>query len=155
MTETKTLTYKTIQLNAPTKYRSIPISLSLNLDKKETKPTPVNVKLKPPTSVTTSSSKGRDDFGLCEECNKSNSSKNYCSSCFSSHFQNHFDKWTSDNNDIDNLIKSSQIKQRRVFIEWIPYDDLRDVKYVAKGGFSTTYSAFWKKGQIINWNQSK
>jgi hypothetical protein len=100
--------------------------------------------------------KEKDDFGLCEECHKSNSSKNYCSSCFTLHFQKNFETWTSGNNDVDNLIKTSQISNhKRVFLEWIPYDDLQDVKYIAKGGFSTLYSALWTKGRIINWNKLK
>jgi len=28
-------------------------------------------------------------------------------------------------------------------LEWIPYDRLKDIKYLDKGGFSTIYKAIW------------
>ncbi|CAG8629633.1 12985_t:CDS:2 [Funneliformis caledonium] len=146
-TETTTITFKSLHLNPPTRYRSIPISLHLN--KRTPQPTTLSLSLRsPPVPVK------EDDFGLCEECNRPNSSKGYCSSCSSSHFQKNFDRWTSGNDDIDKLIKSTQTSSRRAFVEWIPYDDLHDVKYISKSSFSTTYSATWTSGPIMNWNQS-
>ncbi|CAI2170183.1 19447_t:CDS:2 [Funneliformis geosporum] len=111
-TETTTITFKSLHLNPPTRYLSIPISLNLN--KRTPQPTTLSVSLRSqPTSFKD------DDFGLCEECNRPNSSKGYCSSCSSSHFQRNFDRWTSGNNDIDKLIKSTQTSNRQVFIEWL------------------------------------
>ena len=33
-----------------------------------------------------------------------------------------------------------------MIIEWIPYNKLRDVKYLTKGGFSEIYTAIWVDG---------
>jgi serine/threonine protein kinase len=35
-------------------------------------------------------------------------------------------------------------------IEWIPYNRLRNIKYLAHGGFSTIYKAIWLDGYIIS-----
>jgi hypothetical protein len=42
-------------------------------------------------------------------------------------------------------------------LEWIPYDRLENIKYLAEGGFCTVYKAIWIDGQILNWdiNQNK
>ena len=37
-------------------------------------------------------------------------------------------------------------------MEWIEYDRFKDVEYLAKGGFGTTYNAIWKDGYIKGWN---
>ena len=37
-------------------------------------------------------------------------------------------------------------------MEWIDYDRFEDVKYLAKGGFGTTYKAAWKDGYIKYWD---
>ena len=33
-------------------------------------------------------------------------------------------------------------------LEWIPYNRLTNIKYLAKGGFSTVYNARWLDGYI-------
>src|SRR5436305_9919148 len=46
-------------------------------------------------------------YGLCKECSQPNTShddfytRGWCQSCNSKHFQQHFNKWTSDNKEID------------------------------------------------------
>ncbi len=54
--------------------------------------------------------------------------------------QQSFDKWTSGNEFIDKFIQETQLnaKYRRQILEWIPYNKLEDIKYLDKGGFSTT-----------------
>ena len=37
-------------------------------------------------------------------------------------------------------------------LEWIPYNRLTNIKYLAKGGFSTVYNAIWLDGCIQNWD---
>ena len=32
------------------------------------------------------------------------------------------------------------------YIEWIPYDDLKDIKEIGKGGFATVYKGEWSNG---------
>ena len=37
-------------------------------------------------------------------------------------------------------------------VEWIPYSNLQNIKYLTKGGFSEIYSADWIDGRYIEWN---
>ena len=37
-------------------------------------------------------------------------------------------------------------------LEWIPYNRLTNVKYLAKGGFSTVYKARRLDGWILHWD---
>ncbi len=51
---------------------------------------------------------------------------------------------------IDKFIQDAQLKARnkREVIEWIPYNRLSNIQYLAKGGFSTIYKAIWLDGPI-------
>jgi len=53
------------------------------------------------------------------------------------------------------VIKNVQLsaKNSKYVLEWIPYDKFKDVKYVAKGGFGTVYSAYWLDGHILGWDK--
>jgi hypothetical protein len=37
-------------------------------------------------------------------------------------------------------------------VEWIPYDDLQNVKYLTKGGYSDIYTAIWIGGCYDEWD---
>ncbi|EXX66635.1 kinase-like domain-containing protein [Rhizophagus irregularis DAOM 181602=DAOM 197198] len=60
--------------------------------------------------------------------------------------------WTSGNKYIDKFIQESQLKVNsyREFIEWIPFNRLRNIEYLAHGGFSTIYKAIWLDGFVDN-----
>ncbi|CAG8616164.1 4369_t:CDS:2 [Ambispora gerdemannii] len=59
-------------------------------------------------------------------------------------------QWKSGNNKIDELIKEDQLKFDDNFVvgllEWIPYEDFSEIKYVAKGGFGSISKAVRKSG---------
>ena len=40
-------------------------------------------------------------------------------------------------------------------IEWIPYNNLRNIKYLTKGGFSEIYTAGWIDGCYFEWDSKK
>ncbi|CAB4409549.1 unnamed protein product [Rhizophagus irregularis] len=65
-----------------------------------------------------------------------------------------FSNWTSGNKDIDNLIQQCQIKTLRpsLIVEWIPYNNLQNIKYLTKGGFSEIYTALWIDGSYEEWD---
>jgi hypothetical protein len=65
-------------------------------------------------------------------------------------FQNNFLNWTSGNNFIDKFIQESQLnaKYTNQILEWIPYNRLKNIEYVDKGGFGTIYKAIWLDGFI-------
>jgi hypothetical protein len=94
------------------------------------------------------------EFGLCPECNQQNTYYNWCKECYSKKFQH---EWTSGNEKIDEFIRESQLKAKSTLelLEWIPYERLRNIKYLAKGGFGTIYEALWLDGWIIKWDYTK
>src|ERR1043166_10170723 len=63
-------------------------------------------------------------FSLCKECYQPCTRMEWCSPCVSKHFQENFENWTSGNNEIDKLIKDSQLlaESRYRLLEWIEYD---------------------------------
>ncbi len=96
-------------------------------------------------------------YGLCPECNQPNTYENWCKECYSKKFQQNFGNWTSGNEDIDKFIQESQLNARNFseLLEWIPYNRLRNIKFLAQGGFSTVYKAIWLDGLITNWDYEK
>ena len=40
-------------------------------------------------------------------------------------------------------------------IEWIPYNNLRNIKYLTKGGCSEIYTADWIDGAYEEWDSKK
>ena len=96
-------------------------------------------------------------YGLCPECKQPNTYENWCKECYSKKFQQNFGNWTSGNEDIDKFIQESQLNARNFseLLEWIPYNRLKNIKFLAQGGFSTVYEAIWLDGLINNWNYEK
>ncbi|CAB4413140.1 unnamed protein product [Rhizophagus irregularis] len=92
--------------------------------------------------------------GLCKECKRLNTARSYCRSCNSQRFKQNFKNWTSGNHDVDEFIQKAQLKTKYYnhIIEWIEYDKFENVKYLAKGGFGTTFKAVWKDGCIEVWD---
>ena len=37
-------------------------------------------------------------------------------------------------------------------MEWIPYNDLKNIKFLTKGGFSEIYQAIWVNGTYMKWD---
>ncbi|RHZ73166.1 hypothetical protein Glove_232g47 [Diversispora epigaea] len=91
-----------------------------------------------------------DNFGKCEKCHQDNSGFIWCHPCNSKQFQNEFDKWTSEDKEIDKFIQQIQLNasKNKEIIEWIPFDRLENVTYLTKGGFGTVYKANWLDGFI-------
>ncbi|GES91743.1 kinase-like domain-containing protein [Rhizophagus clarus] len=96
-------------------------------------------------------------FGICPGCNRPNTFRNWCKECYSKKFQQNFGNWTSGNEQIDKFIKESQLNARNwsELLEWIPYNRLRNIKYLAQGGFSTVYKAIWLDGKVRHWDYEK
>ena len=94
------------------------------------------------------------EFGLCSYCNQSKTSSDWCKNCNSKRFQQDFNKWTSGNIHINDFIQTSQLKARNKieFLEWIPYNHLRNIQHLTNGGFSTIYEAIWLVGGIEKWD---
>jgi hypothetical protein len=72
----------------------------------------------------------------------------WCKSCNINHLKGNFTNWTSGDEKIDNFIQNKQLNIKAsgdLIFEWIPYNELTEIKEMGKGGFSV---AIWKKGPL-------
>ncbi|GBC21746.2 kinase-like domain-containing protein [Rhizophagus irregularis DAOM 181602=DAOM 197198] len=65
-----------------------------------------------------------------------------------------FSNWTSENDNIDNLIRECQMETLKPdnIVEWIPYDDLESIDYLTENGGSKIYKALWVDGYYDEWD---
>src|SRR5437762_3378105 len=91
---------------------------------------------------------------ICENCNQECLATLYCELCVRNYLKANFSNWTSGNDKIDNLIQECQIKtlMPEKIIEWIPYNNLQNIKYLTKGGCSEIYTASWINGRYYEWD---
>ncbi|CAG8488987.1 16230_t:CDS:2, partial [Gigaspora margarita] len=77
----------------------------------------------------------------------------WCMKCNLKHLKHDFKKW-SGNKRIDDLIQRIQTIANgpEKVMEWIPYENFKEVKYINRGGFATVYSADWSDGPIEKWD---
>src|SRR5437762_332004 len=85
---------------------------------------------------------------ICENCNQECLATLYCEYCVRNYLKARFSNWTSGNDDIDSLIQKCQMEtlMPNLIVEWIPYNNLQNIKYLTKGGFSKIYTADWIDG---------
>ena len=89
-------------------------------------------------------SKKRDEkYGECPTCNRYNTHWAWCQSCDP---QLLIQGWTSGNEIIDELIKSTQLKAESYdnhnYLQWVPYDDLTNIGKMSEGGFVTWLNGY-------------
>ena len=98
--------------------------------------------------------KRREAYGICGECNEPGTGVEWCRPCNAKRLKEKFKNWTSGNKDIDEFIQHSQLNavHRTKCLEWIPFENFQDVKYVTRGGFGKIYSAEWPEGCIYSWD---
>ena len=94
---------------------------------------------------------------ICENCNQECLATLYCEYCVRSYLKENFSNWTSGNDDIDNLIQKCQMESLdpEMIVEWIPYNNLENINYLTKGGFSEIYTANWINGYYEEWDSEK
>ena len=97
------------------------------------------------------------EFDLCPECNQPNTDEDWCKECYSKKFQQNFGNWSSGNKHIDKLIQDTQLNPRYGgdMLEWIPYNRLRNIQFLAQGGFSTVYKGIWLNNWVECWDYEK
>ena len=95
------------------------------------------------------------EYGICIKCGKERSHYQWCQPCERKQCQENFAKWTSGNDEIDQFLQNSQLNSTgpQTFLEWIPFEKLKSVKYIKIGIRSTLYSADWTDGPRILWDQ--
>src|ERR1051325_10881963 len=91
---------------------------------------------------------------ICENCQDECLATLFCEHCVRNYLKANFENWTSGNSDIDSLIQECQMEaiQPDMIPEWIPYNNLQDVTYLTKGGFSEIYTADWIDGRYKEWD---
>jgi hypothetical protein len=94
---------------------------------------------------------------ICKNCQQECLAVSYCEYCIRNYLKSKFSSWTSGNNDIDNLIQECQSESRAPdsIVEWIPYNNLRDINYLSEGGYSKIYTADWIDGQYYGWDSTE
>ncbi|GES90051.1 kinase-like domain-containing protein [Rhizophagus clarus] len=98
--------------------------------------------------------KRKQAYGICGECNEPGTGENWCQPCNAKRFKDNFINWTSGNKDIDEFIQRSQLDAvyYTKYLEWIPFENFKDVTFVTRGGFGKIYSAKWSEGNIVSWD---
>ncbi|PKC68974.1 kinase-like protein [Rhizophagus irregularis] len=92
-------------------------------------------------------------YGICKGCSQTMKTLCWCQSCNSNRLRLDFDKWTSGNNYVDELIKDNQASAySKHILEWIQYENFTDIKFIAEGGFAEVRSATWTNGRIEKWD---
>ncbi|RHZ84182.1 hypothetical protein Glove_84g133 [Diversispora epigaea] len=90
-------------------------------------------------------------------CPAGHSSNNFiysknCSLCTEERFIQEFKTWSSGNANIDKNIQESQTSDICYKLQWIPYDNFQNIKYIADGARGSVHSAELKKGIKWLWN---
>ncbi|EXX79657.1 Gcn2p [Rhizophagus irregularis DAOM 197198w] len=117
-----------------------------------------NTSLGMPTQTTIKHNRKRKTKILCSECNQRRElleeNHHICCVCYKAKSV----YIPSGNKVIDDFImhtltSSSKLAGKMVFV---PYDQFKDVKFIAEGGFSEIYKAIWIDGPVINnWCKKK
>ena len=68
--------------------------------------------------------------------------------------------WTSSGDKkLDEIIRNTQLEAKGFesyfYIEWIPYDDLKDIEKIGEGGFATVYQSEWSNGPRFVMNNKR
>ena len=94
---------------------------------------------------------------ICENCKQECLATLYCEYCIRNYLKENFSNWKSENDDINNLIQKCQMEtlEPRAIMEWIPYSNLYDIKYLTKGGCSEIYTADWIDGRYDKWDSKE
>ncbi|RGB39627.1 kinase-like domain-containing protein [Rhizophagus diaphanus] len=94
---------------------------------------------------------------ICETCKQECLATLYCEYCVRNYLKANFSNWTSGNDDINNLIQKCQMECLGPdnIVEWIPYNNFKNIKYLTKGGFSEIYTADWINGNYREWDSEK
>ncbi|CAG8472114.1 13264_t:CDS:2 [Funneliformis caledonium] len=95
-------------------------------------------------------------FGKCLDCGKERIGDGWCKDCESNAFKENFGNWTSENTNIDDFIRSTQLNANGSveYLEYINFEQFDLIENTNKGGaFSTTCSAVWMEGPRWIWDE--
>ncbi|GBC09842.1 hypothetical protein RclHR1_09150013 [Rhizophagus clarus] len=82
---------------------------------------------------------------------------NWCNKCKLKHFKLNYGESPSENNKIDKILKDNYCESNssKDLIEWIPYDEFKDVTHIELDENEEIYRAVWSEGCICDWGEDK
>src|SRR5437764_15095846 len=91
------------------------------------------------------------EYGICSICTGYNTNYLWCQSCDSKLLAQ---SWTSSGDKkLDEIIRMTQLEAKgydsHYYIEWIPYDDLKNIKKIGEDCFETVYQCIWSNDYIF------
>ncbi len=99
----------------------------------------------------------RKVYERCNACNRKrkplNESHNICRTCYQSHILYN----PSGSEVVDDFIKYTQVNKCEEvgIMEFVSYDQFKDIEFIAEGGFNKIYKATWINGCIKRQNEKK
>src|SRR5436305_9877635 len=90
----------------------------------------------------------KKENGTCSTCTGYNTNYQWCKSCDPELLAQ---SWTSSGDKkLDEIIRNTQLEAKgfdsHYYIEWIPYNDLKNIENIGEGGFATVYRGEWSNG---------
>ncbi|CAG8629512.1 9053_t:CDS:2 [Acaulospora morrowiae] len=113
----------------------------------------INEIVKAREAVDARNKRGEESF--CPICKLPKHSSRYCEHCMRVKLKK--EVWTSGNPKIDAFLRKHQDESPVPYciIEWIEFRDLKNVEFLAEGGYGKVYSATWTRGWIIDWDMKE
>src|ERR1051325_3343079 len=89
----------------------------------------------------------------CEKCGERYTDTTYkwCKPCQINNLKKNFANWTSGVEKLDDCIRKAQLKIKDPsdsIFEWLPYDQLSDIKKMSKNADFDIFSAIWEVGPL-------
>ena len=109
------------------------------------------------TQTTANPKPKRKKYEKCNECNKRrktlDESHQICHVCYK--MKKIFKP--SGNKVIDDFIRytPTNLTKEKGKMEFVPYEQFKNVEFIAEGGFSKIYKATWIDGPITDWNDDE
>jgi hypothetical protein len=97
---------------------------------------------------------GKGTRRICEDCQSECLATLYCEYCVRNYLKIRFSNWTSENDNIDNLIRECQMETLKPdnIVEWIPYDNLQSIDYFNEIDCSKIHKTIWIDGCYDEWD---
>ncbi|EXX76246.1 kinase-like domain-containing protein [Rhizophagus irregularis DAOM 181602=DAOM 197198] len=92
-------------------------------------------------------------YDNCTNCKRQRTAVLWCKNCDIAFLKENFRSWTSENPNIDEFIRHTQLNANESmdYLEWIDFDQFELIENINKrGAFSSIYSAIWMEGP--RWN---
>ena len=89
----------------------------------------------------------------CGKCVPREDYYDWCKQCIQNRLKRSYRR-QSGNEIVDRFIHRfhNRVEDPRDLVEWIPYEEISDITFLAKGGFGSIYTAIWSRGWAYDWS---